>query len=241
MKNRYPLLAGASILLASFTVDAQNIMPFGDSITAFGTSPESSYRYWLFVDLTNAGFQNFNFIGNQNGVAGGGAPANDWPDQNYEGGAADDGITSADGLGIAQSDAAGRSPDVVLLELGANDVFAGIPAVQTETNLEEIVQAFVSVNPGVVILIATPPKFQPDPGLPKQQQNQERSALAKADGVIGKVVSSQKKAGVRIMQVSLGGYNPRTDTSDGTHPNVKGEQYIAKQFFNALKKAKVLQ
>jgi lysophospholipase L1-like esterase len=242
MKYRYPFLfACAGFLFASSTVDAQNIqiMPFGDSMTAFGTSPESSYRYWLFVDLTNAGFFNFDFIGNQNGVAGGGAPANDWPEESYEGGADDDGIDTAGGLDIAQSDAASRSPDVVLLELGANDVFSGIPPSQSAANLESIVQAFATVNPNVVVVIATPPKFKPDPTLPKQEQNQERNALAKVDGVIGKVVSTERKAGVNITQVSLGGFSPKTDSSDGTHPNVKGEQFIAKQFFNGLKRAKV--
>jgi lysophospholipase L1-like esterase len=214
MKNRCPALmfACASIALASSNVDAQNIqiMPF----------------------------TTFDFIGNQSGVANG-SPANFWPEQNYEGGGGGDGITTQDGIGIAQSDAAGRNPDVVLLELGANDVFAGIAPGQSETNLEEIVQAFAA-NPNVVILIATPTKFIPDPSLPKQQQNQERNALARVDGIIGKVVSVERKAGVNINQVSLGGYSAKTDTSDGTHPNIKGEQYIAKQFFLALKRAKVI-
>jgi len=229
MKNRYllVLMASACLSVASLTVDAQNIMPFGDSITAFGAAPQSSYRYWLYADLTNAGFSGFNFVGNQNGVAGG-APANSWPLQHYEGGGGDDSITTADGVGLAQS-AVGYSPDVVLLELGANDPQNGITPGQSETNLEQIIQTFASANSGVIVLIATPPR----------DANQPHANIAREDAIIGKVVHTEKKAGVNVLLVSLAGYNPHNDTSDGTHPNVKGEQYIAKQFFNALKKAKV--
>ncbi len=240
MKNRSlaVLVAGACISLASPVSNAVNIMPFGDSITAFGSAPESSYRYWLYTDLINAGFTDFDFIGNQNGVQPAGGPANFWPDQNYEGGGGDDGITTADGVGLAQSDA-NSGVDVVLLELGANDPDNNIPASQSEADLEMIIQAFAAQNPSVIVLISTPPKFQPSSNLPKREQNQANAGISKVDGVIGKVVSTEKKAGVNVIKVSLGGYNPRTDTSDGTHPNVKGEQYIAKQFFNALRKAKV--
>lgn len=229
MKNRYlaVLVASACISLASLTVEAQNIMPFGDSITAFGASPQSSYRYWLYVDLTNAGITGFNFVGNQNGVADG-TPANSWPDENYEGGGGDDSITTADGVGLASS-AASPSVNVVLLELGANDPANSIPPTQSETNLEQIIQTFASQNAGVIVLIATPPR----------DANQPHAGIAKEDAIIGKVVHAEKKAGVNVIQVSLAGYSPKADTSDGTHPNVKGEQYIAKQFFNAMKKAKI--
>ncbi len=239
MKNRSlaVLVASVCISLVSLVANGVNIMPFGDSITAFGAAPQSSYRYWLYTDLVNAGFTDFIFSGNQSGAADG-TPANSWPDENYEGGGGDDGITTADGVGLAQS-AANPGVDVVLLELGANDPDNNIPASQSEANLEQIIQTFAAQNASVIILIATPPKFQPDPTLPKRDQSQARSGIAKVDGIIGKVVSTEKKAGVNVIKVSLGGYNPRTDTSDGTHPNVKGEQYIAKQFFNALKKAKV--
>jgi len=117
-----------------------NIMPFGDSVTSRGSSPESSYRYWLWTDLQNAGFNNFDFIGQQNGVEGG-APANDWPDEEYEGG---DGMTSADALNMAPAAATfDGGPDIVLLDFGSNDISpAGIPLDQTINNLQQIIQTF---------------------------------------------------------------------------------------------------
>src|SRR5579864_9174333 len=80
MKNRYLALltAIACIRLASLTVDAQvNILPLGDSVTSRGAAPESSYRYYLYADLTNAGYQFSDvggplaFVGTQSGCQDG--------------------------------------------------------------------------------------------------------------------------------------------------------------------------
>ena len=101
----FTLLAGMCVWLAAGFVRAQNnpitIMPMGDSVTARGDAPESSYRYWLWVDLTNAGF-NVQFVGQNSGVSDG-APANSWPDEAYEGGPLGgipdgDGWTTSDGI-----------------------------------------------------------------------------------------------------------------------------------------------
>ena len=62
MKNQrfLSLLVGACLCLSIVSARAQNqtinIMAMGDSVTARGSTPESSFRYWLYVDLTNGGF-----------------------------------------------------------------------------------------------------------------------------------------------------------------------------------------
>lgn len=64
-------LAGIGLCLSDGSAWAQNatinIMPMGDSVTARGGSPESSYRFWLNTYLTNAGFSNAMFVGNTTG------------------------------------------------------------------------------------------------------------------------------------------------------------------------------
>lgn len=222
--------------LISFTAHAQvNIEPFGDSITSRGTSPESSYRYWLWDDLNNAGYTNdFQFVGLTSGVTGGGGPANPWPEEAYTGG---EGLDTASAITDDMPQAATLGPNVVLLEIGANDVLdyednPSFTSGTTETNLENLIETFASDDPGVVILMATAPRFLSSPGPGQKQANSE---IAKVNNAIHKAASVEKKAGVDVVVVSLGGYNPQKDTSDGTHPNIKGEQYIAKQFFNALR------
>jgi lysophospholipase L1-like esterase len=238
MKNRSLtlILASACIGLGTLTTRAQvaNIEPFGDSVTSRGSAPESSYRYWLWSDLNNAGYTNeFNFVGLTGGVTGG-SPANPWPEEAYTGG---EGLDSAGALAADMPGAAQLTPDIVLLDLGSNDIFDsnGFDSGTTETNLEAIIQDFATYNANVVILLARPTRFLVDPTLPKQSQQQEQSDQAKLDSLMNRVASAERKAGVDVIVVSLGGYNPRTDTVDGTHPNVRGEQYIARQFFNALR------
>src|SRR5947207_383684 len=102
---------GACICLSSLSVQAQKIMPFGDSVTSRGSDPESSYRYWLWQDLQNAGFTGVTFIGQQSGVTGGGPPAHTDFDQSFEGG---ESLTSADALSMAPAAANCQGgPDIV--------------------------------------------------------------------------------------------------------------------------------
>jgi acyl-CoA thioesterase-1 len=241
MKRQIPavLFASACIGLASFTLDAQQpvrILPYGDSVTSFGTAPESSYRYWLFVDLTNAGFQfdtDFIFVGTTSGTEDG-PPANDWPAEEYSGAG---GQTSEDAANDSAGIASATQPDAVLLDFGSNDVIGNVLPGVTETNLETSIQAFAAANPNVVIFLAVPTGFEPDPSAEKQQ----KSGQSKLAGVINKVAKAEKAAGVRVITVNLfGGFNWKSDTKDGTHPNVKGEQLIAKRFFQAIVKSKMV-
>lgn len=233
------LVASACVSLGALTAGAQvTIEPFGDSITSRGDAPESSYRYWLWYDLDNAGYTNdFEFVGLTSGTTSGssapGTPANYWPEQAYTGG---EGLDTAGATDIAPN-AAQLGPNIVLLEIGANDVSdyedePGYTPGTTETNLEDIIQDFAADNPGVVILMATAPRYLTTPG---PTQNEANTDIAKVNNAIRKAASVEKKAGVDVVVVGFGGYNPRTDTSDGTHPNVKGEQYLAKQFYDALR------
>jgi acyl-CoA thioesterase-1 len=247
-RNFLMLLVGACFSLVVGVSRAQNptvnIMPMGDSVTARGSSPESSYRYWLWMDLTNAGFENIAFVGNQSGVSDG-APANSWPQEAYEGGSLTsggdgDGWTTGDGVTNANDAATilnSGSPaaTIVLLDLGANDFVWNMPLGETETNLEEIIQDFVQANSSTIILLATPTGFVPGSNLTRQQIQQQKAEQSHLAAAMSKVISVEKKAGIHVVKVGLfGGYNPRTDTVDGTHPNIKGEQFIAKKYFNAL-------
>lgn len=245
------LFAGICLCLASFATSAQvNIMAMGDSVTARGSNPESSYRFWLFVDLTNAGFQwpgDFQFLGRANGVSDG-APSNSWPQEAYEGGQTPgapgqnlngDAWTTASGVQDARSAASrlGTGPAVLLLDLGANDYDEGDEPMKTnllevQTNLETIIQTFNQANSGTVVLLAVPTPEETSDPIAKQFFADIGSAVTKA-------AHDEKLAGVEVVVVNLrSGFDPNTnggDTKDGMHPNVKGEQQIAKKFFNALR------
>lgn len=226
----------ALTLTARAQVNTVKIMPMGDSVTARGSSPESSYRYWLWKDLQDAGFNNFVFLGNQNGVSDG-APANSWPEEHYEGGGSgNDAWTSADGVNAASS-AARSSPDFLILDLGSNDIIDGIDPATTQANLQNIIETFAAANPNIIILLAKPTPFAVDPVATSQEKRLERRQQSQLAGMAAKVGKAEKKAGINVIVVNqFGGYNVNTDTKDGTHPNVRGEQQIARKYFAVLKK-----
>jgi lysophospholipase L1-like esterase len=234
-QNLAGLFVGLCLCAAPLVGEAQvKIMPFGDSVTSRGSAPESSYRYWLWKDLTDAGITNFTFIGSQNGVSDG-APANSWPDENYEGG---DGLTSSDAVGIAPSASTlDGGSDIVLLDFGSNDIApAGIPLDQTISNLDQVIQTFAAQNSGVIVLIAKPTPFAPDPSSSPQDQRLQRREQSQLASMIGKLAKTEKKAGINVIAVDLfGGFNVKKNTDDGSHPNVIGEQKIAKKYFTVLK------
>lgn len=223
------LLIGVCLCLAATAVRAQvRIMPFGDSVTARGSMPESSYRYWLWTYLQKAKFDNIAFVGNQYGVSDG-TPANGDFDQHYEGGSAgSDAWTTQDALDDAPS-AASEQPDIVLLDFGSNDVIGGADLSTITANLEQIIETFRAANPNVIILLA-----QPTPWVTSDKF--EKNRMSKLRGAVSQAAKVEKRAGARVVLVDLGsGFRPKTETKDGTHPTVRGEQKIAKRFFGPLR------
>lgn len=219
----------AAPVIGQAQVNHVRIMPFGDSVTAFGSNPESSYRYWLWQSLQNAGFNNIEFIGNSSGVADG-SPANTDFDQNYEGGGND--WTSLTAAGDADN-AGSLNPDIVLLDFGSNDFGEGwetANASATRSNLDQTIETLRAHNANVIILLAKPTGWVTSDRAEKKFQ----SALS---GAVAKAAQDEKRAGANIILVNLhGGFNAQKDTKDGTHPNIRGEQKIANRYFAVLKK-----
>lgn len=233
MKKQSFLILIAAALVFSSAQATVYIMPLGDSVTARGSNPESSYRYWLYQSLVTQGLSDpadFQFIGSQNGVSDG-SPANSDFDQHYEGGPSGaDAWTTVDAINRL-SFISNEGADIVLLDLGANDVIAGTDLGTITTNLETIIEGFTSVNPNVVILLADPTGWQTSD--PIERKNMTRLASA-----VNKAAAHERSLGARIKTVNLfGGYSPLRDTKDGTHPNVQGEKKIAKKFYGAVKGA----
>jgi acyl-CoA thioesterase-1 len=223
------LCISAAPLMGFAQANHVTIMPFGDSVTAFGSDPESSYRYWLWQKLQQAGFNNIDFIGHSSGVADG-SPAQTDFDQDYEGGGND--WTSLTALNDADN-AGSMNPDIVLLDFGSNDFGEGWEtdhANATRLNIDQVIETLRAHNPNVIVLLAKPTGWV-------TSDRSEKKFQSSLSGAISKAAQDEKRAGAHIVLVGLhGGFNPRTDTKDGTHPNVRGEQKIATKYFNALKK-----
>jgi acyl-CoA thioesterase-1 len=115
------------------------LVAFGDSLTAgLGVSPEETYPARLQEKLLLSGYR-YRII--NAGVSG---------------------DTSAGGLRRVEWVLKSK-PDIVILELGANDGLRGLNLAQTRTNLEEIIQRFLAGGAKVVLAgMKLPPNYGAD-------------------------------------------------------------------------------
>jgi acyl-CoA thioesterase I len=112
-------------------------------------------------------------------------------------------------------------PDVVVIELGANDGLRGLEVAATEANLSEAIA--LAKQSGARVLLAgmkLPPNYGP-----------EYSAAFEA--VFPKLA---KQHGVALLPFLLEGVaaNPELNQSDGIHPNARGTEIVARNVFGAL-------
>jgi lysophospholipase L1-like esterase len=215
------VLAAAGLWLGAAVAGgpaALRIMPLGDSITE-GRVGSATYRYWLEKDLERA-HQSVDFVGSQHGVHGG-RPRFDDFDQDHEG---HWGWTTGQVLERIDEWAAAAHPDVVLLHLGTNDLVAR-PAI-IPTNLAAIIQSLRKANPHVTVLVARliPAVGVPAPSLERVNDSIEHMAAERSSAESSVVVVRQDD-----------GFDARTDTYDGIHPNESGERKMAKRWLDALR------
>jgi lysophospholipase L1-like esterase len=219
-------MASACLCLAHITVQAQvRILPLGDSVTS-SYSPHDSYRYWLWHKLITNGF-NVNFVGTQIGVASGSPTDTDF-DMNHEG---HPGWTTTDGLENIDAIMAATQPDIVLLDLGANDVLTGSPVTNAVEGLRELIEHMRAANPNIIVLVAEPTPYI----------GTDSKLMSKLASAIGHMAKTENQPGSQVIAVNLyGGFSVRRDTFDGMHPDQSGEIKISNRFFKVLRRKTVL-
>jgi len=213
------LLVAISWMVLAHTTNAQvRILPFGDSVTSSFTG-HASYRYWLWHLLVDFGY-NVDFVGTQWGVEGGSPSRTDF-DQHHDG---HSGWHADDGMRNTESIVRATAPDVILLDLGSNDVLQEEDNQSTIEELRAIIQIARSVRPRVVVLLGKPTPM-----------NRKNKQLKKLNKMIGRLARQESTTQSPVYAVTLSrGFNPRKDTFDGEHPNEAGEQKIAKAWFAQL-------
>ena len=184
-----------------------------------------SYRYWLWNSLADAGYT-ANFVGTGSGVADG-PPLFPGFDSDNEG---HSGFSAADLRAMLESPGwknfalqPQNKPDIVLLQIGNNDVEDGQANTTTRKVIGKIIDDLRAVNTQVTILLA---QITPEAGLSVSGLNRLLPALAK----------SKNTPKSRVILVNQGERlsNPAADTYDGVHPNETGEKIIAGKWLAAL-------
>ena len=207
---------------------ACKILPFGDSITRGAKSTDDGgYRSPLFK-LIVAAKQKATFVGS---AANGPTQVSGQPfprmHEGHAGWTIDPGynMLSSSYSGISKlvpSPALDANPNIILLMIGTNDLFARDTAGMA-TRLEALLDKVAQNAPNALIVLAQlTPLGHDDPNLTAYN--------AKIPGI----VQSHAAKGQRIIGVDMSKL-PTSELTDGTHPTDQGYAYMANIWYAAIK------
>jgi len=230
-------------MLTVFNRKTTRILCLGNSITN-GVGKYNSYRRDLWKIL-NGGNYNFDFIGSwDKNTWGTDVPDPDF-DMDHEG---HSGWTTADILHAPVWDSArgniyiwlkSYTPDIVLVELGTNDVFHCRKLPRIFSDLDTIVKVLRNKNPRVVVLIAQIPplgKRWASKKLCGNDMTYSQLLLAYNSAIPEFTHRVNLKESPVIAVDQYSGINPEVDMFDDIHPNRKGEMIMGERWFKAIRK-----
>jgi acyl-CoA thioesterase I len=177
----------------------KTILVFGDSLSdGFGLTRDQAYPALLATKLNDAGYK----VEVINASASGG--------------------TSSGGLQRLPKHLA-RKIDVLVLELGINDAFRGVPVDQIRTNLQEIIDRTKARNPNVQIVIAGMqlPMFGGD-------------SYVRAFGEMFDDLAAKNHAALIPYLLAGVGGAPTLNLGDLIHPNAAGQRILAQNVWEVL-------
>jgi acyl-CoA thioesterase I len=229
-------------MLTVFDKQTKNILCLGNSITN-GTSTFNSYRRDLWQMLHKDNY-NFDFIGSwSKHHAGGEMPDPDF-DLDHEG---HSGWTAADiFLAPTWDNTRGNinlwlkeyTPDIVLVELGTNDVFQCRKTPDVLKNFSDLIQLLRKKNKKVKIFFAQIPPLGPQWAQKKLCGNDttyDRS-IKDLNKAIAVFVNSNSTISSPLFVVDQYSGITASDQYDDIHPNLSGEKIMAQRWFDAIRK-----
>jgi acyl-CoA thioesterase-1 len=194
-------LAIVSIMLAQVALAAESkaILVFGDSLSGgFMLKSSEAYPALLAKKLRAAGL---NFL-----------------------------VTNASAVGGTTDGGLERLPphlkhriDILILELGINDAFRGVPVDQIQNNLQQIIDKVKAKNPNARVVIAG---IQ----LPGHAVDDYVSAF---DQMFADLTAKNRAALVPYLLEGVAG-NPSLNLPDGIHPNAAGQKVLAENVWRVL-------
>ena len=113
--------------------------------------------------------------------------------------------------------------DILILELGINDAFRGLPIDQIQSNLQQIIDKVKAKNPNARVVIAG---IQ----LPGYAADDYVSAFGQ---MFADLVAKNRAALVPYLLEGVAG-NPSLNLSDGIHPNAAGQKVLAENVWRVL-------
>ena len=113
--------------------------------------------------------------------------------------------------------------DILILELGINDAFRGLPIDQIQNNLQQIIDKVKARNPNARVVIA-------GMQLPGYAADDYVSAFGQ---MFADLAAKNRAALVPYLLEGVAG-NPSLNSSDGIHPNAAGQKILAENVWRVL-------
>ena len=228
--------------LTAFNSQTTNILCLGNSITN-GVDSFNSYRRDLWQTL-HARHYNFDFIGSWSAHHMGSPvplPDFDLDHEGHSGWKFSDLLNPPDwdsARGKLSTWIAGYSPDLVLIELGTNDVFQCRKPADMLADLDKIVSILRKKNPRVKIFLAEVPPMGrqwSDKKLCGTDTSYEAAIQELNRQIVryGPAHSLPRSPIVTVNQFT--GVDPARDQFDDIHPNTRGEAIMARRWYDAIK------
>ncbi len=176
------------------------ILALGDSLTdGFGLSRKEAYPALIAEKMRGANYR-FEVIN-----------------------AGSSGDTTADGLQRLPQLLRGKKIDILILALGINDAFRGVPIEEMRSNLQAIIDRTRARHPNVSIVIA---------GM--QLPLASREGYVRAFGeIFGALAEKNQAALIPYLLEGVGG-DPNLNLPDLIHPNAAGQRILADNVWRVL-------
>jgi len=228
MKNTLKTLLMLYLLLPISSFSQPNtikILPLGDSITC-ASLYKLSYRYPLWKHLIDAE-KKVEFIGSQKQKSNGYRKWDNY--KNHKFSEANECHSGWRADRILYKNALPQwlktyRPDIALIHLGTNDMYQNQTPVSTVAEIKQIIQALRANNPRIKILLAQIIPLYTNPLVPRL--NQLIAELTKT------ITTPQSP--VVVVDMYSGFSISKYMQKDKIHPNAKGEERMAKRWFDAL-------
>ena len=212
-------------------VTRPRIMIVGDSISA----GPGCYKKYLLADLNAAGYSSFDFVGQYTDDCGGGVmhsarsctTAFDYTQPTFT--LRDDcGGGTFPGLSALM---ASFDPDLLMLQLGVNDVWNGQATDAILANYSTLLEQARAENPNVVVAVARIQQIRPTGA-------DAEAVFARAQQLVEAVpawASAASRDGSPVFVADLWTNSDTAQTLDGVHPDDAGAQRMGQNWFEALR------
>jgi acyl-CoA thioesterase-1 len=176
------------------------ILALGDSLTdGFGLSRKEAYPALIAEKMRSANYR-FEVIN-----------------------AGSSGDDTSDGLRRLPALLRGKKIDVLILALGINDAFRGVPIEQVRSNLQAIIEQTRARHPNVSIIIA---------GM--QLPLESNDGYVRSFGeIFGALAEKNRAALIPYLLEGVGG-DPELNLPDRIHPNAAGQRVLAENVWRVL-------